>query len=261
MKKLFLLFFVFTQTVVSCSYFRIDNGAKRNFCKEVDSTLKNIGSPKTLFVVTSEYLADSKATLIIWKRTPSGSWKRQGDIIDVMIGRSGIGLGYSWRHLANYLASPLKMEGDGRTPMGLHLLGIKFGHKDANIFGQEDNYLKISNNTVCVDDTYSRYYNRIIDIDTQKIKNKDWNSAEQMLKEPLYDQGIEVKYISNPDAKSGSCIFMHLIDKRLNGTSGCIAMERRDLERLFVEAKDNALVGLVVMLKSQYEQHQECIMN
>jgi D-alanyl-D-alanine dipeptidase len=79
----------------------------------------------------------------------------------------------------------------------------------------------------CVDDRRSRYYNRIVE--RGKV-TKDWRSAERMkFPSGLYRYGIFVAHNPRNVPGAGSCIFMHI--KKSNGrpTVGCTAMGQKEL--------------------------------
>ena len=111
--------------------------------------------------------------------------------------------------------------------------------------------LKVDNNTYCVDDVKSAYYNQIVKPDTVK---KDWSSAETMrMKTDVYKYGIFVDYNVNPViAGEGSCIFMHIWSKRTSPTAGCTAMTKDNILKLirFLDKSQNPV--LVQVPQSEY---------
>lgn len=244
----------------SCSNIQEEKN-KRQFCSESNSILKNLGSPNVLIVVTTSNGSSYEGELSMWKKTWGGRWLRDKNIIDVMIGRNGIGIGHEWKRWNKYFPYPLKKEGDGKTPMGIYRIGTKFGFKEQSEYGQTDNYLKIKGDTVCVDDPNSTYYNKILVSSEKEIKNKNWNSAEVMSREPLYNQGILIEYVSSREERAGSCIFIHEIDVKKEGTSGCIAMKKENIEFLYNELKDNTNAAIITMTKNDFEKHKECLLN
>lgn len=132
-------------------------------------------------------------------------WHPIGAPVNVVIGRNGL------------IDAAHKIEGDGKTPMGLFKLGPDFGFAKST--------LVISKNTVCVDDVHSKYYGKIID--TNAIPQIDWHSAEQMYTQPLYRQGVAVQ-----TEGVGSCIFLHVWRGPDHGTAGCIAMSKANMKML-----------------------------
>ena len=94
-------------------------------------------------------------------------------------------------------------------------------------------YLPLSPTILGIDDPQSRYYNQLID--TLKIKDHDWRTAEVMLrKDDLYKWGIVVDHNMPPSPGAGSCIFLHVWRGSGRPTVGCTAMrERKILSILF----------------------------
>jgi len=97
-----------------------------------------------------------------------------------------------------------------------------------------------------VDDTSSKYYNRLLD---RSAVSPDWNSSEKMLRpDGLYRWGIFVAHNATPPQPGGgSCIFMHIWMGPDVGTSGCTAMAQPQLESVLAWL-DPALNPLLVQL-------------
>ncbi|HAZ16027.1 MAG: hypothetical protein A2Y28_03040 [Chlamydiae bacterium GWC2_50_10] len=142
----------------------------------------------------------------------------------VVVGKRGMGWGREVE-----LAGPLKEEGDLRAPCGLFLLGPLFGKKIKKEFKMP--FLTLQACHVCVDDSSSLWYNRII---SEKEVNKDWKSSEKMRREDgLYELGVIIQYNTDPVVPHrGSCIFMHSWRGPNRETMGCTAMAKENLFRL-----------------------------
>jgi L,D-peptidoglycan transpeptidase YkuD (ErfK/YbiS/YcfS/YnhG family) len=256
MKKIIFSFLLF---LISCSHEKAIN--QKNLCQELKSTYAGLGSPNKSIVVTSPNTISPFAKLSMWIKDSSGVWKKSTEDFNVHIGKNGMGLGYGATHYNIDRQYPIKKEGDGKTPMGQFLLGKKFGKKTAAHFKQTENYFEINQGTECVDDVNSPYYNRIVETtEGSLLVEKNWKSSEIMMKEPLYEQGIVVNYQSNAEKKAGSCIFMHLKDEKKVGTSGCIAMEKNILDKVFEFAKNLEPVMLVTTTQEFFEKNQSCIL-
>lgn len=175
--------------------------------------------------------------------------------IPIVTGRSGMAWG-TGLHKAELNKGKLKREGDGNSPAGIfHLSGL-FGYEDIR---SEMNSLKVDNQTFCVDDSKSIYYNQIVKSDTVK---KDWNSAETMrMKSDVYKFGIFVDYNVKPAIPDmGSCIFMHIWSGSKNPTAGCTAMKESDILKLidFLDKRKNPILVQIPLseygrLKSMYK--------
>ncbi len=124
-----------------------------------------------------------------------------------------------------------KNEGDLKTPIGEFELGILFGtHKREEInLNDSLQYIEINKNLYWIDDSNSKYYNRLVDI--TKI-NKDWKSAENLLENSIpYEYAIEIKTNPQNIPGKGSAIFLHCAKKEY--TAGCIAIPKDKLKILF----------------------------
>lgn len=167
--------------------------------------------------------------------------------IPIVTGRNGLAWGNGLQD-GSFNTGKLKKEGDGNSPAGIFYLSGLFGYK--NISSRMKS-LKVDNNTYCVDDVKSAYYNQIVKPDTVK---KDWSSAETMrMKTDVYKYGIFVDYNVNPViAGEGSCIFMHIWSKRTSPTAGCTAMTKDNILKLirFLDKSQNPV--LVQVPQSEY---------
>ena len=89
-----------------------------------------------------------------------------------------------------------KIEGDGKTPLGKYELGSILGTHSCSELNipQFARYTQINENMYCIDDPNSKYYNRIVDINSCK---KDWNTSEHLIDFPIeYEYLIEIR--ANP---------------------------------------------------------------
>jgi D-alanyl-D-alanine dipeptidase len=121
-----------------------------------------------------------------------------------------------------------KREGDGKTPGGNFPITTLFG-KEA-FANTAMPFLKTEASIYCVDDTKSRYYNRIVDA---KTTEKDFDSFEYMLREDgQYDIGAVIEYNKDNEAGKGSCIFIHIQKDANSPTAGCVALSKEDLSSL-----------------------------
>lgn len=131
-----------------------------------------------------------------------------------------------------------KQEGDKKTPLGLFDLGICFGTHKKEEIDKKLIYFEINQTHYWVDDSFSKYYNQLVDT-SQTLK--DWNSAEHLLSfKKQYEYAIEI--ISNPKniPNKGSAIFLHCSVGR--PTSGCISIEKEDLVHLMNLIDENTKI-------------------
>jgi len=181
-------------------------------------------SSQLLFVTTKDWNT-KEGKLQRYERVASNDkrWVKIGESIDIILGRNGLGWGKGL-HKTPKNAKYIKKEGDGKAPAGLFRLGNGFGYNDFAIDFPYSTYKRTDH---CVDDSKSKWYNKIID--STKIK-KDYKSFEHMkLKNHLYKYGITVNHNPKQIANAGSCIFIHIRSENGKGTAGCTAMKEKEI--------------------------------
>jgi L,D-peptidoglycan transpeptidase YkuD (ErfK/YbiS/YcfS/YnhG family) len=191
------------------------------------------------------------------RATVHEEWRPVGDPISIVVGKNGLGwgIGVIATSDSNFrLASePVKREGDGKSPAGVFALGTAFGYSSQPLLGFKMPYLNLTPSIECVDDTGSKYYNRIVD---RSVVAPDWNSSEHMRNVgESYRWGIVVDFngivtggnASPPVPGGGSCVFLHIWHSHDQGTAGCTAMPQRELEALLTWL-DSARKPLLVQL-------------
>lgn len=210
--------------------------------------LKELYLSTQLIVVTTPDWNAADGKLQRYERVlPKGDWKPVGEPISIVVGKNGLGWG-SGIFSADALRvagsdDPIKKEGDGKAPAGVFRLGTAFGYAPEILWAWKMPYLKLTESVECVDDTASRFYNRIVYRTSVK---PDWNSSEHMLRnDELYRWGIVVEHNAQRVPGKGSCIFLHIWRGSGQGTVGCTAMPREQLELLLSwlnRAKDPLLL-------------------
>lgn len=188
------------------------------------SVLKN--SQQLVLVISQDWDSSSAKLFRYQKNEFHSHWQRVGQPISVVLGKNGM----AWSKDFANSEGPIKREGDLRTPAGVFSLGKAFGFQ---VFNDQISmpYFQIKNDTECVDDSSSIYYNQIVN--RHSIKNPDWNSAELMRSVPLYQLGMSINYNVKPAvSQAGSCIFIHQWRNSEIGTAGCLAMSRDHLLQL-----------------------------
>src|SRR6266568_963642 len=165
-------------------------------------------------IVTTSDWNSSEGVLRRYERArPSGRWKAVGIPVSVVLGKNGLGWGVGVMPTNNEPVhaetDPVKREGDGKAPAGIFRLASMFGYAPQPPAGWRMPYVSLTPSSECVDDSKSKFYNRVID---RAIVSSDWNSSEQMLRtDKLYRWGIVVSHNANPAIPGrGSCIFMHI---------------------------------------------------
>ena len=134
---------------------------------------------------------------------------------------------------SEYPDFPTKKEGDGKSPSGVFYLSTVFGFDELPDITMP--FLPVNDLVECIDDVNSHYYNQVVNRTEMAEKElPDWNSSEKMRSFiGYYEQGIIVDHNVNPIVKGrGSCIFIHNWKPGNDVTSGCTAMNPKDLTNL-----------------------------
>ncbi|MHC3993793.1 L,D-transpeptidase family protein [Thiomicrolovo sp. ZZH C-3] len=179
-----------------------------------------------ILLVVAEDMNRSTAVLQRYTAAADG-WKRIGESVPVNLGRNGLGWGIGTLELPRSPADPVKHEGDGRAPAGIFTLGPVFGYAA----GAETRmpYIKASADLVCIDDSRSAAYNRVVTVRPEYA----FGSFEWMRREDgLYRWGVVVGHNGDAEAGRGSCIFLHIERAPGSGTAGCTSMPVPALETI-----------------------------
>jgi L,D-peptidoglycan transpeptidase YkuD (ErfK/YbiS/YcfS/YnhG family) len=189
-------------------------------------------SSQQLLVVTTNDWNTYTGVMQRYQRTGANQdWQPVGQPVNIVTGKHGLAWGDDGSHNPSAVmgAGTVKKEGDLRTPVGVFAIGQAFGFAAKPDKMMQLPYLMLSQTTLCVDDAKSRYYNQLIKSDYTPYN--DWSSAEQMRDNPHYELGAVVQYNSpQPRLGAGSCIFMHIWGSPTTGTTGCVAMQKTDLQ-------------------------------
>lgn len=194
--------------------------------------------------------------------TPRERWRPVGEPIPIVVGKRGmawgIGIIATDDQKVRHASDPIKKEGDGRSPAGVFALGTAFGYASQPLEGLKMPYLNLTPSIECVDDTSSKYYNRVVD---RTAVAPDWNSSEHMSSVgEAYRWGIVVDHnggAAQISAKpsipgGGSCVFLHIWGSPSQGTAGCTAMAQNQLETLLLWLDPNRKPLLVQVPASEY---------
>lgn len=191
-----------------------------------------------LVLVRAETMNEERAQLDLYVRgKPGRAWRRIGASREALIGRAGMGWGFTFRDVRRK-SEPVKQEGDKRTPAGFFRIGASFGFSPSERPGHV--VLK-RDETVCVDDARSPHYNTV----RSRAEIGRGVSGENMRNYAVYRHGLFVDYPSSRENKAGSCIFLHLTSTSRRGTLGCIAMDEMALIGLQQFAEPGAVLGVL----------------
>ena len=210
---------------------------------------------KQIIVVIASSQDSSKAFLYKFKRDSSNNnWVKVGNQFEVIIGRRGLAWG-NGLHSVNSTTN--KKEGDYKSPEGIFELSKIFGFSKSNeVTNLKMPYVHISEMLECIDDKKSKHYNKIIERD--KVDSVDWTTSEKMIKyKNLYDFGVIVNHNTNPVKEgSGSCIFLHYWKDTNDITSGCTAMEPKEMRNIIYWLDIDSNPILVQLSKVHYNKYK-----
>lgn len=203
-------------------------------------------SRQLLVLTTSSWNSASGELQRYDRRNDNENWKPIGKPIAVVVGQHGL----AWA-MPGSAPFPEKKEGDLRTPAGVFPIGSAFGFGPGYILKLKMPYTFINNGTLCVNDSQSRYYNRIIN--SEKIPHPDWKSAQNIRQSAQNMWGAIIDYNTHyPQAERGSCTFMHIWQNANRGTSGSVAMAEPEVEKLltWLNAREKPMIA--ILPKSEY---------
>lgn len=187
------------------------------------------GEARQLILVRSANWLSSTGTLTRFEREPSAAWRSVGEPVAINLGRHGMAWGRGL-HTSPENA-PQKREGDGKSPAGVFALSYAFGSAAELPDGSKPfPYLQVKKGVACVEETRSKFYNRIVDASSEK----SWERRSEMLrKDGLFRWGVVVEQ-NAPDtvAGQGSCVFLHIWRGPKQPTSGCTSLAPDRLEEI-----------------------------
>ncbi|WP_224732679.1 L,D-transpeptidase [Francisella sp. SYW-9] len=203
-----------------------------------------------MVVVTDDW-QNTQARLWFFNKDNQNYWLPIKLAIPAVIGKKG--LAWADKSLQKIVDAQLKVESDNKSPAGVMRIGKSFGFENKE--NNDKNYIPVKTGIECIDDSNSKYYNQIININEVE---KDWQSSEKMSEIILYKYGVEIQYNKNPTKpKKGSCIFMHEWRSQNIGTEGCTAVSEKDIKGI-VQLLDYGKYPVLVQLPQKiYNKLQE----
>lgn len=194
-------------------------------------------SARRLVLVTANNMDTSAATMQLFERaSPTEAWHPLGPVEPALLGSGGMAWGIGF-HQFGQTGEPLKVEGDKRTPTGVYRIGQSFGFTPSEQLG----YIKITEDTVCVDDPTSPAYNTI----TSRAAIGSRTHRENMHTNPRYRRGLLVNYPTDAAARAGSCIFIHVQRSPTSPTLGCVALPEARIVALQDFAEPGAVLAVL----------------
>ena len=212
-------------------------------------------SSRQLLVVITPSWNDLKAHMYRFEKSEK-SWRKVAGHYEAVVGSKGMAWGAGFH--GNNETDPVKKEGDRKAPAGIFSLVTAMGYDSTPPIGSAFPYEQIKEDSFCVDDVTSHYYNRITrESGLPAPASELWKSAETMKrKDNLYKRLIVVDYNGkDPKPGAGSCIFIHVWRSAEKGTAGCTAMTENDIVELLTWLKNDAGPVLVQLPRAAYEQY------
>jgi len=208
-------------------------------------TLTLFAKEQIVLVVASDFNT-SKAILYTYEKE-GADYTQIFKPLSVNLGRSGLAWGIGLLEIPHGLYEPLKHEGDGKAPAGIFLLSATFAY-DKNTPTKLP-LLHATKQLVCVDDSSSDDYNKILNVTDPKIHFKSFEWMHR--NDDLYQIGVVIDHNSARIKDSGSCIFLHVQREQNTPTSGCTAMPYTALKKI-VTWLDASKHPVLIQIPKQY---------
>ena len=178
-------------------------------------------SSQQIVLVVANNFNTSKAKLQCFE-----DGKKIIDNINVNIGKKGLAWGLGEISLTQKKTDTLKYEGDKKAPSGVFKLSSIFGYQKSN--NSHMPYISANKNLICVDESKSKYYNKIIHMPKNKPKSFEFIKRDDL----QYELGVVVEHNPHAISQRGSCIFLHVQKAKDSGTAGCTSMKLDDLKKV-----------------------------
>ncbi len=191
-----------------------------------------------LVLVTAKGMNDVPAELQLFERaSPRDPWQAAAPAEPATVGRVGLGWSHFFRRYAR-AGEPIKVEGDKRAPAGIYPIGRSFGILPSPRRG----YLRVTEDTVCVNEPSSPHYNTIT---SRRLVGPDVSAENMSRVLPMYRRGLVIDYPIDGKARAGSCIFIHVWRSPTSGTAGCVSLPEARVEALQEFAAGGAVVAIL----------------
>jgi len=200
-----------------------------------------------IFIIFSTFLSAAQQIVLVVSNDFNTSNAKiecfeDGNIIfksfGVNIGKKGLGWGLGEVHLKKNKLDPMKYEGDKKAPIGVFKLSSVFGYSKSDNFKMP--YTHASEKLICVDDSDSVHYNKILLMPKEKPKSFEYMKRN----DSQYELGIVVEHNKEAISRRGSCIFIHVEKSENSGTAGCTSMKLLDLKKIvsWLDEKKNPIL-------------------
>lgn len=207
-------------------------------------------SDEQVVLVISDDFNTSRANLSCYE-----NGRKVFDSFDVNIGKNGLGWGLGEVIFTQKKLEPLKFEGDKKAPIGVFKLLSVFGYeKEKNL---KMKYLHSTKDLICVDDSDSEKYNKIINMPTSKPKSFEYMKRD----DKQYELGVVVSHNSKQIKQRGSCIFLHVEKYEGAPTAGCTSMSLENMTKIVEWLDESKNPILIQVPKVKLNQIKELYPN
>ena len=208
-------------------------------------TLTALNASEQLILIVSNDFSSDKGKLTRYEYSEN-RFKKVGTEVITNIGRNGLGWGIGLPGFIPKSNEPIKQEGDGKAPAGIFKISKAFGYTQR--IQTKMPYIQANSSLICVDDTQSKDYNKIIDLNqSEKPQSFEWMRRQ----DDLYKFGLIVEHNSVAKKGAGSCIFFHIRKSKDGPTAGCSAMREEDLKEI-ISWLDPKKEPIVVQIPQSY---------
>ena len=177
-------------------------------------------NPKVKQLIFVQYQGNSKAKLILYKKTKEKKWKKVLSC-RAYVGKNGIGK---------------VREGDMRTPTGTYMLNKAFGClKDP---GSKMKYTRLNKNLYWCGDRH--YYNKMIDIRKAPHRCK---GEHLYLYKKQYAYAMNINYNRKGEYGKGSAIFLHCYGYNPY-TAGCVAVSKKNMKKILRTCGSGTVISI-----------------
>jgi len=242
-------------------FFRLLSVAKADVAICPAAAAMTLAKATQLVVVTTAGWNSVDAKMRFYSRkSPTTAWVPSAidgattQTIAAVIGRNGMGWGKNFSDL-HQATEPIKHEGDGRSPAGIHSFAQRFGFAALQNVSPTWHYTALTPSVVCVDDPNSVYYSNIVD---STVVRKDWKSAEEMHSISEYKMGMNINYVTDRKEQTGSCIFFHIWDAPHVGTTGCTAIDESHMSQFQEWLHDDSAAAIAFLTKPSLTRFAGC---
>jgi D-alanyl-D-alanine dipeptidase len=225
------------------------------------------GSRQILLSLSEDWDSIRTSLSFFERASEESEWIQIGNSFEGNLGKKGLawGLGRHNSFLERVMNEPQKMEGDLKAPAGVFDIPEAFGYRNdpQNFLPFFRNYHPVDENSHCVDDSSSQFYNmNIYDIRDVIV---DWFSDEVLRRQDsLYKYAFVVDHnnfssrsFSPAISQRGSCIFIHLWNALGSPTSGCTSMSEENMLKLMSWLRSSENPRLVQLTKSTYQRYRQ----